>query len=84
MISNAIQVKIMVTCSNEDIAKIITRSLEPENKELTKTDITTETEVETVIINIKSESTISSLRHTIDDIIHTISVIEQVYNAVEK
>ncbi len=83
MSTSNIQAKIMITCSNEKISKIITKSLEPENKELTKTDIETKTEAETVIINIKSKSSISSFRHTVDDIIHTIAVIEKVYNTVK-
>jgi tRNA threonylcarbamoyladenosine modification (KEOPS) complex Pcc1 subunit len=74
----------MITCSNEKIAEVIAKGLEPENKELTKTDIETKTEAENVIISIESKSSISSLRHTIDDIIHTISLIEKVYNTVEK
>ncbi len=82
MNSSNIQAKIVITCTNENISRIIEKSLEPENKELTKTDIETKTEAETVIIDIKSKSSISSLRHTIDDIIHTIAVIERVYNTV--
>jgi len=83
MNSSTIQTKIIIRCSNENIAKIIAKGLEPENKELTKTEIRTKTEAETVIINIESESSISSLRYTIDDIIHSISVIENVYNSVD-
>ena len=83
MNSSTIQTKIEIRCSNEEIAKIIAKSLEPENKELTKTQIKTKTEAKSVIINIESESSVSSLRYTIDDIIHTISVIENVYNTVE-
>ena len=84
MISSTIQTKIVITCSSEKIAEIIAKGLEPENRDLTKTEIKTETNAENVIINIESKSGVSSLRHTIDDIIHTISLIEKVYNTVEK
>ena len=84
MISSSIKTKILITCSSEKIAEVIAKGLEPENKELTKTDIETITEAENIIINIESKSSISSLRNTIDDIIHTISLIEKVYNTIEK
>ena len=70
-------------CTNKDVASIIVESLEPENKLLNKqTQIETEIVENSIIIKIETSAKLSSIRHTIDDIIHTISTIEEVYKTV--
>jgi len=73
-------IQLRIECTNKDIVPIIVESLEPENKLLNKhTQIKTEIIENSIIIKIETSAKLSSLRYTIDDIIHTITIIEEVY-----
>ena len=76
-------IKFVIECLDNDLARIIKETLEPENRQLgEKTSIKTITDNNSVIIEIQSSASISSLRHTIDDIVHTVATIEGVYKSV--
>jgi tRNA threonylcarbamoyladenosine modification (KEOPS) complex Pcc1 subunit len=76
------KIRFVVECFDSKLAKIIKETLEPENKLLgNKTKIKTIIEDKKIIIEIQSSASISSIRHTIDDIIHTIATIEGVYKS---
>lgn len=84
MISHESSFTMVIECKNNDIANIIAKSLEPENKQVdNKTTITMEIENNKLILKLKSSSPISTLRNTADDIISTISTIESVYKSVK-
>ncbi|MHA2307770.1 MAG: KEOPS complex subunit Pcc1 [Candidatus Heimdallarchaeaceae archaeon] len=77
------KIKFVIECLDNELARIIKETLEPENKLLgEKTKIKTVTDNKNVIIEIQSSASISSLRHTIDDIVHTVATIEGVYKSV--
>ena len=74
----------VIECKNNEMANIIAKSLEPENKQVDdKTKITMEIDDNKLILKLKSSSPISTLRNTADDIISTISTIESVYKSVK-
>jgi len=84
MISHESSFTMVIECKNNDMANIIARSLEPENKQVdNKTTITMEIDDNKLILKLKSSSSISTLRNTADDIISTISTIESVYKSVK-
>ncbi|MCK5142303.1 MAG: CTAG/PCC1 family protein [Candidatus Heimdallarchaeota archaeon] len=84
MISHESSFTMVIECKNNDIANIIAKSLEPENKQVDdKTTITMEIDDNKLILKLKSSSPISTLRNTADDIISTISTIESVYKSVK-
>ncbi|MHA1445501.1 MAG: KEOPS complex subunit Pcc1 [Candidatus Heimdallarchaeaceae archaeon] len=84
MISHESSFTMVIECKNNDMANIIAKSLEPENKQVdNKTTITMEIENNKLILKLKSSSPISTLRNTADDIISTISTIESVYKSVK-
>jgi len=83
--SNTLQVSLIINCLNTEIVDVISKSLEPENKILVdKTKIKMEKKNKTLRIEISSESTILSLRTTIDDIFHTIQIVKKVYQTIQK
>ncbi len=83
MISHESSFTMVIECKNNDMANIIARGLEPENKQVDdKTTITMEIDDNKLILKLKSSSSISTLRNTADDIIGTISTIESVYKSV--
>ncbi|MHA1302666.1 MAG: KEOPS complex subunit Pcc1 [Candidatus Heimdallarchaeaceae archaeon] len=66
-------VKIEVECQDAEVARIIQQCLEPENTILgEKTVITTSQKANKLLITIDSSASISSIRFTLDDILHTI------------
>jgi tRNA threonylcarbamoyladenosine modification (KEOPS) complex Pcc1 subunit len=76
-------IKLVIECQDSELARIIKETLEPENKLLEeKTEINIIIESNNAIIEIQSSASISSLRYTIDDIVHTIATIEEVYKSV--
>ncbi len=78
------QISVTVECASEELASIIVKSLEPENKMMEEpTEIRTIHEGKKVKISIASSMGISSLRYTLDDILYTISVIEKIYQATK-
>lgn len=78
------QIAVTVECASEELASIIVKSLEPENKMMEEpTEIRTIHEGKKVKISIASSMGISSLRYTLDDILYTISVIEKIYQATK-
>lgn len=82
---NKSTIQLDINCTSDEIANIILKSLEPENKFLEgDTQITSTVTGNILSIKIESVSKLSSLRYTIDDILHTITVIESTYNAVMK
>lgn len=82
---NTLQVSLIINCLNTEIVDVISKSLEPENKILVdKTKIKMEKKSKTLRIEISSESTILSLRTTIDDIFHTIQIVKKVYQTIQK
>lgn len=84
MISYESSFTMVIECKNNDMANIIAKSLEPENKQVDdKTTITMEIDNNKLILKLKSSSPISTLRNTADDIISTISTIESVYKSVK-
>ena len=84
MISHESNFTMVIECKNNDMANIIAKSLEPENKQVDdKTKITMEIDDNKLILKLKSSSPISTLRNTADDIISTISTIESVYKSVK-
>ncbi|MHA1219147.1 MAG: KEOPS complex subunit Pcc1 [Candidatus Heimdallarchaeaceae archaeon] len=84
MISHESSFTMVIECKNNDMANIIAKSLEPENKQVDdKTTITMEIDDNKLILKLKSSSPISTLRNTADDIISTISTIESVYKSVK-
>ena len=84
MISHESSFTMVIECKNNDMANIIAKSLEPENKQVDdKTTITMEIDNNKLILKLKSSSPISTLRNTADDIISTISTIESVYKSVK-
>jgi len=84
MISYESNFTMVIECKNNDMANIIAKSLEPENKQVNdKTTITMEIDNNKLILKLKSSSPISTLRNTADDIISTISTIESVYKSVK-
>ncbi|MCE7739702.1 MAG: CTAG/PCC1 family protein [Candidatus Heimdallarchaeota archaeon] len=84
MISHESSFTMVIECKNNDMANIIAKSLEPENKQVDdKTTITMEIDENKLILKLKSSSPISTLRNTVDDIISTISTIESVYKSVK-
>ena len=73
-----------IECKNKELAEIIAKSLEPENSLLKdNTKITIQIVQNTLSIQIESTASISSLRYTVDDILHTISLIENTYEAIK-
>ena len=83
--SNTLQVSLIINCLNTEVVDVISKSLEPENKILTdKTKIKMEKKRKALRIEISSESTILSLRTTIDDIFHTIQIVKKVYQTIQK
>ena len=83
--SNTLQVSLIINCLNTEIVDVISKTLEPENRILDdKTKIKMEKKSKTLRIEISSESTIMSLRTTIDDIFHTIQIIKKVYQTIQK
>lgn len=84
MISHESILTMVIECKNNEMANIIAKSLEPENKQVDdKTKITMEIDDNKLILKLKSSSPISTLRNTADDIISTISTIESVYKSVK-
>lgn len=84
MISHESNFTMVIECKNNEMANIIAKSLEPENKQVDdKTKITMEIDDNKLILKLKSSSPISTLRNTADDIISTISTIESVYKSVK-
>ena len=82
---NTLQVSLIINCLNSEIVDVISKSLEPENKILSdKTKIKMEKKSKALRIEISSESTILSLRTTIDDIFHTIQIVKKVYQTIQK
>ena len=82
---NTLHVSLIINCLNTEIVGVISKSLEPENKILTdKTKIRMEKKGKALRIEISSESTILSLRTTIDDIFHTIQIVKKVYQTIQK
>ena len=76
--------KIVVDCKNNEIAEIIYKGLEPENKEVdSNTTIEMELDNNRLTILLESKSEISTIRNTIDDILSTINTIESVYKSVK-
>jgi tRNA threonylcarbamoyladenosine modification (KEOPS) complex Pcc1 subunit len=83
--SNTLQVSLIINCINTEIVDVISKTLKPENKILAdKTKIKMEKKSKTLRIEISSESTIMSLRTTIDDIFHTIQIVKKVYQTIQK
>lgn len=83
--SNTLQVSLIVNCIDTEIVDVISKTLKPENKILAdKTKIKMEKKSKTLRIKISSESTIMSLRTTIDDIFHTIQIVKKVYQTIQK
>ncbi|MHA2358159.1 MAG: KEOPS complex subunit Pcc1 [Candidatus Heimdallarchaeaceae archaeon] len=79
------KIQLRIECTNKEVASIIVESLEPENKQLDEhTQIKTKILENCIIIELETSAKLSSLRHTIDDIIHTISTIEEVYKTIKK
>ncbi|MBY9000926.1 MAG: hypothetical protein KGD64_08440 [Candidatus Heimdallarchaeota archaeon] len=69
-----------IDCISEKLAEIIIKGLEPENSLLDEnTQISMRREGKTVEISIESYADISSIRYTLDDILHTVSTIEKVF-----
>ncbi len=84
MNSHTTQVKLTFQCSSEKLASIIIKTLEPENKLIEdQTEISMEQEGKKINIEINSTAGIPSLRYTIDDILHTLSTIENVHETIE-
>ena len=84
MISHESSFTMVIECKNNDMANIIAKSLEPENKQVdNKTTITMKIYNNKLVLKLKSSSPISTLRNTVDDIISTISTIESVYKSVK-
>lgn len=82
---DTLQVSLIINCLNTEIVDVISKSLEPENKIIVdKTKIKMEKKSKTLRIEISSESTILSLRTTIDDIFHTIQIVKKVYQTIQK
>jgi tRNA threonylcarbamoyladenosine modification (KEOPS) complex Pcc1 subunit len=78
------KVRLVIDCSNNELANIIKKTLEPENRILgEKTEIETVVDRNRVIIKIQSTASLSSLRYTIDDIVHTVATIEGVYKSAK-
>ena len=76
------KIRLVIECSNNELAEIIKKTLEPENKLLgEKTEIETVVKSNCVVIEILSTASLSSLRYTIDDIVHTVATIEGVYKS---
>ena len=84
MSSHSTQIKLAFQCSSEKLAGIIIKTLEPENRLVDdKTKIHMIQEDQQIIIEINSSASISSVRYTIDDILHTLSTIEKVHETIE-
>jgi len=74
------QIKVTFECSNNKLAEIIHKGLEPENKLSTdETKITSTIKENEIILIIESTSPVSSIRRTIDDVLHTVTLIENTY-----
>ena len=85
MSSQTNQISLTFYCSTENLASIIVKTLEPENKlSNERTKINMVQEGTRINIEIKSSASISSLRYTIDDILHTLATIEKVHETIEK
>ena len=85
MVSHTTQIKLTFQCSTEKLAAIIVRTLAPENKLIgDSTEINMTQEGQEINIEINSSASISSLRYTIDDILHTLSTIEKVHETIER
>ena len=85
MDSQTNQISLTFHCSTENLASIILKTLEPENKlSDERTKINMIQEGTKINIEIESSASISSLRYTIDDILHTLSTIENIHETVEK
>ena len=79
------RIKLVIECSSDELARIIAETLEPENKLLDEqTEIKTIIDSNSIKIEIQSSASLSSLRYTVDDIIHTIATIEGVYKSVNE
>jgi tRNA threonylcarbamoyladenosine modification (KEOPS) complex Pcc1 subunit len=84
MISNESSFEMIIDCKNGEIAEIIAKSLEPENKQVDKnTTIDMQVEDNKLILVLKTTSSVSTLRNTIDDIISTINTVESIYKSVK-
>ena len=84
MDSHLTQIKLSFQCSTEKLAGIIVKTLEPENRLIDEgTEISMIQEGKRINIEINSSASISSLRYTIDDILHTLSTIEKVHDTIE-
>ena len=84
MISHESSFKMVIECKNSELAQIISKSLEPENKQVDKnTTISMQVENHKLMLQLESSSSVSTIRNTIDDIISTISTVESVYKSVK-
>ncbi len=79
----SLEFSMKVKCLNEELAQIIAKTLAPENEQVdSQTEITMKIERNILTIYLKSNSSVSTIRNTVDDIISTINTIENVCKTV--
>lgn len=84
MLSEFVSITLSITCSSEEFAQIILKSLEPENKQINeKSKIEMSIENQILVLKFTSYSSLSTIRNTFDDIISTINTSENIYRTVK-
>ena len=78
-------ITITIDFSDDNLAEIIWNALEPENKQIDdRSNIEMKLEKRRLVVEFSSQSSLSTIRSTVDDIINTINTSENIYKAVKR
>ncbi len=77
------KVSLIIYSKNRQLLQVISKCLEPENSLLNAhTKIFTDLDKDQLTINIFSDTKISTIRNTLDDILHTTHLISSIYKKI--
>jgi tRNA threonylcarbamoyladenosine modification (KEOPS) complex Pcc1 subunit len=78
-------ITITLDFSDEKLAEIIWNALEPENSQINdKSNIQMKLEKQRLVVEFSSQSSLSTIRNTVDDIISTVTTSENIYKTVKR
>ena len=78
-------ITITLEFKDSNFAEIVLKALEPENKQIdNKSTIQMKLNEKQLYVTFSSQSSISTVRNTIDDILNTISMSENIYKTVKR